>query len=189
MIIQKITGIILHIRPHGEFDKIFTIFSQEAGLLRVIAKGVRKIKSRRGCHMDLFNEVCIETEKSGKSSAGAVYLREISVINHFLKLKTNPAAFSAACVISSFLTRSLPEGSAQKEIFKNTEKALLALSAGEDFQKTLRRYFLEIMHLLGVSPKEPESLQKIMSEFDPQFILNARRTLGTFSKLESSASS
>ncbi|EKD66911.1 MAG: DNA repair protein RecO, partial [uncultured bacterium] len=55
--VYRVSAFILRRSNVGEADKILTIFSKKIGKLRVIAKGIRKISSRRGPHVDLFNEV------------------------------------------------------------------------------------------------------------------------------------
>ena len=49
-------GIILHYYDAGEADRIFVIFSEDFGLLRIFAKGVRSIKSKLAPHLTLFSK-------------------------------------------------------------------------------------------------------------------------------------
>jgi DNA repair protein RecO (recombination protein O) len=62
MIRQKIytaSGIILKRRNWGEADKIITVFTLEYGKLRLVAKGVRKLISRRSGHLEPFRSIRI----------------------------------------------------------------------------------------------------------------------------------
>ncbi len=194
MLVRKLTGIILAMRPHAEFDRIVSVFSSELGVTRIIAKGVRRMRSRRGYHLDLLNEVEMEIEESG--SSGARYLREISVVQSFMNIKGAPERFAAACVIATFLMRVLPEGAPQRHIFDFTQRVLRALEKGRDPRDALLTYFLKVTRTLGymphkISTKEDarELLWKMLNDIDPQFTLHARRTLGIFSKFESTVSS
>jgi DNA repair protein RecO (recombination protein O) len=47
-------GIILKRHATGEADRILTIFTRQYGKIRVLAKGIRKITSRRAGHMEVF---------------------------------------------------------------------------------------------------------------------------------------
>ncbi|MEX1998007.1 MAG: DNA repair protein RecO [Candidatus Andersenbacteria bacterium] len=49
---EKIHALILARKNSGEADRFLTLFTRDYGLLRVVAKGVRKIPSRRGGHLE-----------------------------------------------------------------------------------------------------------------------------------------
>ena len=62
----KVTGINLKAAPMGETDRLMTILTREHGLLRAIAPGARKHKSRLGGRSGLFvvNELMLSKGKS-----------------------------------------------------------------------------------------------------------------------------
>lgn len=62
----KATGINLKAAPMGETDRLMTILTKEYGLLRAIAPGARKYKSRLGGRSGLFvvNELMLSKGKS-----------------------------------------------------------------------------------------------------------------------------
>jgi DNA repair protein RecO (recombination protein O) len=51
------SGVVLRKQNYGEADRILRIFTQEMGMVSAIAKGVKKIKSRKGGSLELFSEV------------------------------------------------------------------------------------------------------------------------------------
>jgi DNA repair protein RecO (recombination protein O) len=53
----KTTGIVLRRSNFGEADRIVTFLTPDRGKIRVVAKGVRRIKSRMAGHLELFNTV------------------------------------------------------------------------------------------------------------------------------------
>lgn len=57
---------ILKSRNLGEFDKLLTFFGKRRGKFRVIAKGVRKISSRKRGHLETFN-LCRVSCAEGKN--------------------------------------------------------------------------------------------------------------------------
>ena len=57
-------AIVLKHHDWGEADRILTAFTREHGKLRVIAKGVRKIRSRRAGHLEPFTHVMLQLAKS-----------------------------------------------------------------------------------------------------------------------------
>jgi DNA repair protein RecO (recombination protein O) len=71
MITNKARIIVLHRTNYGESDKIATVLTSEGQKLSIIAKGVRKPKSKLVCAVELFC-VCDITTVTGKSSLATV---------------------------------------------------------------------------------------------------------------------
>lgn len=53
----KDEGIILKRHNSGERDRLLTVFTRNHGKMRLLAKGVRRIASRRAPHLELLNSV------------------------------------------------------------------------------------------------------------------------------------
>lgn len=64
---QKYTGVILKKHPLGEADELLTIYTKEAGKLRVKAVSSRKIRSRLAGILQSLNEIDFET--AGRAQA------------------------------------------------------------------------------------------------------------------------
>jgi DNA repair protein RecO (recombination protein O) len=56
MAIYKTNGIIIGRHNFGEADRVMVILTPERGVVRAVAKGVRRIKSRMAGHLELFCE-------------------------------------------------------------------------------------------------------------------------------------
>lgn len=197
---RKLTGFILNIKSYGEYDRMLFIFSRQRGLLRVLAKGIRRLGSRRSFHIDLMNASRMEIEESNSVS----YLREIMTVNPYAVMKKQPEHFGVACVIASFLLSSLPEGMPHENLFDMTKKMFEALNGrgmrDEDARSAWMRnlllvYLLKATKELGYMPnilskrKLRKTLNQVLCDLNPQFTLQARRTLGIFSNFESTSSS
>ena len=52
--LYRTEAIVLRRADLGEADRLLTIFTPERGKLRVVAKGARKVGSRKGGHVELF---------------------------------------------------------------------------------------------------------------------------------------
>lgn len=53
----KVDAIVLSRKNTGEADKILTLFTRQFGKKKVIAKGIRKISSRRAPFLEVFSEI------------------------------------------------------------------------------------------------------------------------------------
>ena len=78
---SKIDGVILKRSNFGEADKLVTIFSKQQGKIKVLAKGIRRIKSKRAPHLELFNYTTLILHH-GKSFD---IVTEAKIINDFSK--------------------------------------------------------------------------------------------------------
>lgn len=81
----KTEGIILKRKDFGEADRILTVFTKKFGKISVLARGVRKITSRRAGNVELLNRVMMFLHQ-GKNF---FILTEAESINTFENLKNN----------------------------------------------------------------------------------------------------
>lgn len=81
----KTEGIIIKRINYGEADKILTIFTKEHGKIIVIAKGIRKITSRRKGNLELFNRNAYFLAK-GKNFD---IITEVEALGNFLSIDTS----------------------------------------------------------------------------------------------------
>lgn len=74
---QKLRALVISRKKIGEADRLVTFFTKEHGLIKAIAKGVRKIPSSRGGHLELFTSVHVLLHESKAGSyVGAVETEE-----------------------------------------------------------------------------------------------------------------
>lgn len=57
-------GFVIKRKNYGEADRLLTIFTKENGKITAIAKGVRRITSRRGALLEPFNLIKFNTVQS-----------------------------------------------------------------------------------------------------------------------------
>lgn len=81
----KAEGIILKRRNFGEADRILTVFTDKLGKISVMAKGVRRISSRRAGNVELLNRVAMFLHQ-GK---GMPILTEAKALETYPKLKSD----------------------------------------------------------------------------------------------------
>lgn len=97
------TGIILSKRNYGEADKIITIYSKDFGKITLMAHGVRRPKSRKRGHLEIFNYIKFQ----GNVSNGLDTLVEAVVIEDFAGIRKSLKKISLAyyfCEVISKIT-------------------------------------------------------------------------------------
>ena len=102
-------GIIIKQFRYQDADKYVHIFSSEHGLIRVIAKGARKLTSRKSPHLDSLNLIKFQVRDH--------YLLQAETINSFSVLKSNLQTVRTCFYILEILNQVLPENQVDKPLF------------------------------------------------------------------------
>lgn len=110
---EKIHGLVLSRRNIGESDRLITLFTNEYGVLKVIAKGVRKIPSRRGGHIEPLTLILAVVS----GSRGNRFLLAAETIDYYSSLRTNEDVLERAYVIAWVVKGLLCDGEAGLQIF------------------------------------------------------------------------
>lgn len=131
----KVEGIVIKRKNFGEADRILTIFTKKYGKIRVLAKGVRRITSRRGGNIELFNQVDLIIH-SGRTFD---ILTEAQVINSFSSIRKNLDLVSLAFHVSEIVDGLCPEHQSHPKAYDLMLKVLNELDHGliQAFEKNL----------------------------------------------------
>ncbi|NEO99307.1 MAG: DNA repair protein RecO [Symploca sp. SIO2E9] len=154
----KATGINLKSLPLGEADRLVTILTREFGLIRVVAPGARKQKSKLGGSSDLFvvNQLMLA---KGRSLDKITQAQTLESYRGFRKDLSKLAAsqYLAELVLSLGLSEQ-----PQEELYELLNEHLRRLeclprNAGDREGKTLLLAYLchGIFHLLAVAGVAP----------------------------------
>lgn len=112
----------------GEADRMITLFTKQRGKIRVIAKGIRKITSRRGPYLDLFNEVKV-TIHQGKNYGS---VSEVDMITSRRSALTGWMQMRAAYFILELVDHMLPEDEPQQELYDQLGTMLSCIGTTKD---------------------------------------------------------
>lgn len=152
------SGFVLRRSDYREYDRIYTIYSEEYGKISLLARGARKIKSKLAPHLENFSEVRVNFAK-GKvfnhlSGANAVSFNK-GLINDAEKI-----VFISDCfyLLDRFIKPE--EGDARiYELMKEVFGAITGnfFSPHRDALQKIRIYFFwRLIDLLGYRPQLDE---------------------------------
>lgn len=110
----KTEGVIIKRKNFGEADKILTIFTKQYGKLRGVAKGIRKLTSRKGGNLELFNYVAIFLAK-GKNLD---IITEVQAIESFPNFRKNLTKVALAYQFTQLINSFSQEALANQELFQ-----------------------------------------------------------------------
>ena len=150
-------GIVLKHSNFGEADRILTILTPFKGKIKVVAKGVRRITSRRAGNVEPLNIVKIQLFQ-GK---GMMILTEAITIQSFSKLKENLLLSAYSSHIMEIADRLLPEDQPNRPVY-NLLIATFSLLNEHPRQIFIRAYEVKILTLLGFwSEQEVQTSEEI----------------------------
>lgn len=118
-------GIILKRFPYSEADYLVTLLTERKGKITALAKGVRKINSRRGGHLDLFNHV----EASFHSGRGSLdIITEVKTLDSFEGLRHDWDKIQLAFYFAELVDVLLPENEINTSTYHLLVKAFAYLA-------------------------------------------------------------
>lgn len=109
----KAEAIILKRINLGEADRLVTVFSKDGGKLTLLAKGIRRLTSRKKGHLELFNRVSLQIAK-GKSLD---LITEAETLNNFSRLRRNLNRVRIAYLLVELVDKLTAENQEHTEIY------------------------------------------------------------------------
>jgi DNA repair protein RecO (recombination protein O) len=146
-------AIVLARRNFSEADRILTVVSKHYGKLVLMAKGVRKPKSRKRGSIEVFSKIKFSAAR------GKVFdiVTEVEMISSYKKIRKNLKKVSLAYYLLEVVDRITQQEEKNGEIYKLLNDYLKRIE-NEKTLKTLKNEFVsKILFLSGFWPKEKKS--------------------------------
>lgn len=126
----------------GEADRFVTLFTKNNGKVEVLAKGVRKITSRRSSHMELLNLIKFHSLRTAKN----FILTEVQLVDSFEERKGSLKQCEVAFLVCELIDNLCPHGQINQELFEHVYEFLQG--AGYE-DEALLQFEMKILTLLG----------------------------------------
>lgn len=136
-------GLILKRKNFGEADRIITVLTPRYGKISIVAKGVRRITSRRAGNIEVLNRVKLHLFKAKNYN-----LQEAESIETFRVLKENLTLTTTAFHVIELVDRLVPEEQTNPQLYELTVSVLRILEKNPR-QIFIRAYEVKILSLLG----------------------------------------
>lgn len=144
-----ITAIALRGYPLNEADRILVLFSPDEGLKRVVAKGLRKPKSRIGGRLEPFRENQILLAKGRNMDL----VTQVESLRSFPAIQTDYDSLAAAMSAAELLLAFVEEGVPSEDIYAHFVEFLGLLGPGTEAEVLLTAYELQLLDLVGYRPE------------------------------------
>ena len=149
MEILKVEGIVIDEKPYGESSKILNIITKEKGVIGVIAKGSKRLKSNLRSVSERF---CYATFNISYKENKLSTLISGDIINPFINIKKDIKKVSYLNFLSE-LTAGVVKQSNNKKIYDIYLSAILKIEEGFDPLAISNIVELKYLSFLGISPK------------------------------------
>ena len=147
--IYRTEGIVIRRRNQGEADRILTLCTP-LGKLDVIAKGARKVRSRKAGHIELF---CRSSFVIARSRSSWDIISQVEMVEPHALLREDLLRGTHARYAVELLDRFFTEGEGGQALFDLLDHALAWLCQDDDLDLIARFYE---QHLLGLAGFRPE---------------------------------
>jgi len=145
----RIEAVVLRHADWGEADRILTLYSRERGKLRAIAKGARKIRSRKAGHLEPFTRATLQMAKG----RDLLIVTQADTVDAYLPLGENLVKTGNASYVVELLDRfTYEDESENNSIFRLLTETLTRVATDLDPWLAIRYYEVRLLDFLGYRP-------------------------------------
>lgn len=158
--ILKTEAIVLKKKNLLGKDLLISLFTETDGKIIAVAKGVKKITSKRSPHLQTGNLIKIQLNRKKDRN----YLEETSLISGFSQLKKDENKINILYQFFFVLERLLPENQKEDAVYKLTKSFLIELSKKILNDDIFSIYLNKVLKALGYLKKDHtlEELKEII---------------------------
>jgi DNA repair protein RecO (recombination protein O) len=145
----RVDAVVLRHSDWGEADRLLWLFTLEMGKIRVLAKGVRKIRSRKAGHLEPFTRVQLLLAKG----RDILLVTQAETVEAFLPLHEGLEGITYASYAVELLDRFTYEEGENRQLYQLLVDTLLRLSQMPERDLAIRYFELRLLDLVGFRPQ------------------------------------
>ena len=145
----KTEGVVLRQTPLGEADRILTLYTQDMGKLRAVARGVRRTTSKLGGHLDQLMHAALSLSVGRNLDT----VLEAQAIHSFRGLREDLDKLSQAVYLAELVDGFSVEQSPNTALYNLLLSTLNALEAGRPPAPLMRYFELHLLRHSGFGPE------------------------------------
>ncbi len=142
-------AIVLRHSDWGEADRLLTLYTREMGKVRAIAKGARKIRSRKAGHLEPFTRVNLQLARGRQM----YIVTQAETIDAFLSLRDDLTSIGYTSYVLELIDRFTYEEDENGALYRLLRDTLGRLNQTADPQLVLRYYEIRLLDFLGYRPE------------------------------------
>lgn len=145
----RVEAVVLRHNDWGEADRILGIYCREAGKLRAIVKGARKLRSRKAGHLEPFTRVNLMLARG----RDLWIVTQVETVDAYLPLREDLQRIAQASYVIELLDRFTYEEGANRMMYGLLVDTLSRLAQVEDTFLAVRYYEIHLLDILGFRPE------------------------------------
>jgi DNA repair protein RecO (recombination protein O) len=143
-------AVVLRHSDWGEADRLLTLYTREHGKVRAIAKGARKIASRKAGHIEPFTHVRLQLAKG----RDLLIVTQAEMVDAYQPLREDLTLTGYAAYVIELLDRFVPdEDVAIPSLFRLLTETLSRLATDSNPWLVVRSYEMRLLDFLGFRPR------------------------------------
>ncbi len=146
----RVEAVVLRHVDWGEADRLLTLYTLERGKLRAVARGARRIKSRKAGHLEPFTHVLLQLA----SGRDLPIVTQAETVDAYLPLREDLLKMALASYVVELLDRFTyeEEGDVPPGLFYLLTETLQRIVAGHASWTAVRYYEVRMLDFLGFRP-------------------------------------
>jgi DNA repair protein RecO (recombination protein O) len=145
----RVDAVVLRHSDWGEADRLLILDTREAGKLRAVAKGARKIRSRKAGHLEPFTRVALMLARG----RDLWIVTQAATIDAFQALREDLEKTGYAAYVIEVLDRFTYEEGEHRELYQLLIETLDRIANSDQAFLAVRYYELRLLDLLGFRPE------------------------------------
>jgi len=134
----------------GEADRLLWLLTREIGKVRAVAKGVRKIRSRKAGHLEPFTRVALQLARG----RDWFIVTQAETVDAYLPLRGDLERIGRASYVAELADRFTYEEGEASPLYRLLVDTLARLAEEKDDpQLVLRYYEVRLLDLVGFRPQ------------------------------------
>jgi DNA repair protein RecO (recombination protein O) len=145
----RVEAVVLRHSDWGEADRMLVLYTREAGKLRAIAKGARRLRSRKAGHLEPFTRVTLMLARG----RDLWIVTQAQTVEAYLPLREDLLRTGYAAYVVELLDRFTYEEGENPSLYALLHTTLERINSAEDIYLAVRYYELRLLDLLGFRPE------------------------------------
>ncbi len=146
---QRVEAIVLRHTDWGEADRLLWLFTREIGKIQVVAKGVRKPRSRKAGHLEPFTRV----ELLLAHGRDLPIITQAEAKDVYLTLREDLVRVGYASYVIELLDRFTYEEGENNSLYRLLSETLSRLNSEDQPAFGVRYYEVRLLDLVGFRPQ------------------------------------
>jgi len=147
--LYRTEGIVLKRSDLGEADRLLVVFTPGYGKVRLLAKGVRKVPSRKAGHVELF----MRSEFLVARGRNLDIVTQAETLDAYAGLRDTLARATYAYYFAELVDAFSEEGEENEAVYRLLSLALERLAAGDEPGLLARFFEVKLLGSVGYRPE------------------------------------